>query len=110
MKKPDKDDLIREFGLRDTGFYYFGFFTQKGMTKIISFSNDRDGNGGREFIFLKYQDKCILVCKGSQLTEDEKNTAWYYKDYESLEELVGDISEFLFKFADSFELKLVRNI
>lgn len=110
MKKPDKDDLIFELGSYDTGFYDFGFFTQKGMTKIISFSNDRDGNGEREFIFLKYQDKCISVCRGSQLTKSEENIKWFYKDYESLEKLVEDISEFLFKFADSFELKLIRNL
>jgi hypothetical protein len=107
MKKPTKDGLASGLQMYSE-FYHIAFFTQHGKTNILCLDNNRNGNGEREYLHLKYEKDQISVCGGSLLTPQERKMVWRYKDFTDWQDLIEAISGFANKFAESFELKLVR--
>lgn len=92
----------------ESGFCRIGFFTQRGRTNILYLHNDLNGDGEAEYLHLKYEKDKVSVYDGSLLNSKERKMVWRYKDFMYGQDLIEAISDFAYKFSQSFELKLVR--
>ena len=70
--------------------------------KEIVFDNDKDGNARFGWVTLRTEKDHIYVYEGDRLLPKEKNKKWNFSDYNRIEELTDDISEFTYNYFRSF--------
>jgi hypothetical protein len=95
---------------QDAGSAYIDFgccYYDKINKKTMIFDDDDEGNGTKPYLYLKFY-KNYAKFTGWQLTSQEKQKKFVYKDYKNIEKFTDALLDFTVPYFKGFELKRKR--
>ena len=89
----------------DTGFSYSTFGESKKFSNCYYLFSSGDSDADEKpYLILHFNKTYISIYRGLQLTKGEKKLKWYYQNYDTVKDLVQDITVFLVRYKKSFHL------